>query len=385
VKFNKWWLISAVLILCFPILKPGLVLANEKIKFGVIGDFGTAGANEAAVANLVKSWNPDFIITTGDDNYSSGAASTIDANIGQYYHDYIYPYKGKYGAGAVTNRFFPSLGNHDYKAVKAQPYIDYFTLPGNERYYDFVKGPVHFFAIDSDNNEPDGNTATSVQANWLKSRLAASTSQWNIVYFHHPSYSSGANHGSSVYMRWPFKEWGVDIVMNGHDHEYERLTVDGVTYIVNGTGGADLYKFGTPLSGSQVRYNATHGAMLVEADENNVLLKFINKQGVTMDSYSMASVRNQPTITKAPTLIPTVVVGSCPKLRLGGDANCDGLIDIGDYSLWYKQFYDGGVGKIIKSMWEADFTGTNGTPDNKVDVYDYSLWYKKFQETFKFK
>src|SRR5262245_65541757 len=60
--------------------------------FAVIGDYGGGGSNEQAVANLVHSWNPDFIATTGDNNYPSGDASTIDANIGQYYHDYIYPY-----------------------------------------------------------------------------------------------------------------------------------------------------------------------------------------------------------------------------------------------------------------------------------------------------
>ena len=64
--------------------------------FAVIGDFGLAGNNELEVANLVKSWNPDFIITTGDNNYELGESSTIDANIGQYYHDYIYPYSARF-------------------------------------------------------------------------------------------------------------------------------------------------------------------------------------------------------------------------------------------------------------------------------------------------
>ena len=80
----------------------------------VIGDYGRASYPRVGhVATLVNSWKPDAILTTGDNNYECGDASTIDENVGKLYHDYIYPYKGRYGAGAATNRFFPSLGNHD--------------------------------------------------------------------------------------------------------------------------------------------------------------------------------------------------------------------------------------------------------------------------------
>ena len=80
--------------------------AQSLTKFAVIGDFGWDGSDELAVANLVKSWNPDFIITVGDDNYDNGDASTIDKNIGKYYHDYIKPYLGTYRNGSTDiNRF----------------------------------------------------------------------------------------------------------------------------------------------------------------------------------------------------------------------------------------------------------------------------------------
>jgi hypothetical protein len=125
-------------------------LQANQVRLAVIGDYGTASKKEEAVANLVKSWNPDFIITVGDNNYPDGTALTIDPNIGQYYHDFIFPYNGIYGSGSATNRFFPSLGNHDWRATGALPYLNYFTLPGNERYYDFIWGPVHLFALDSD-------------------------------------------------------------------------------------------------------------------------------------------------------------------------------------------------------------------------------------------
>ena len=257
----------------------------QGVKFAVIGDFGLDGPAEADVAALVHGWQPDIVITVGDDNYPLGAAATIDANIGKYYHDYIFPYTGAYGSGAQVNRFFPTLGNHDWYTAGAQPYLDYFSLPGNERYYDFTWGPVHFFALDSDENEPDGVNAGSTQAAWLKQGLAASTSPWNIVYFHHAPYSSGSSHGSTAWMQWPFAAWGADAILAGHEHLYERLLVDGIPYFTNGAGGGSLYDFGTPLPESQFRYNANYGAMLGTVSETGMLFEFYNRTGKLIDSY----------------------------------------------------------------------------------------------------
>jgi hypothetical protein len=265
-------------------LVPMLTPQPRSVKFAVIGDFGQDGVAEADVAALVHGWQPDIIITVGDDNYPSGAADTIDANIGKYYHDYIFPYNGTYGSGADSNRFFPTLGNHDWYTTNAQPYLDYFILPGNERYYDFVWGPVHFFALDSDEHEPDGFNAGSAQAAWLQQGLAVSTSPWNIVYMHHPPYSSGM-HGSTAWMQWPFATWGADAVLAGHDHLYERLLVDGIPYFTDGAGGNGLYNFVTVLPQSQFRYNANYGAMLVSASETEMLFEFYNRVGELVDSY----------------------------------------------------------------------------------------------------
>ncbi len=260
--------------------------ANPNDVFAVIGDYGEGGQAEADVAGLVHSWNPDFVITVGDNNYPLGAASTIDAHIGQFYSDFIHPYTGTYGTGATENRFFPTLGNHDWYTDGARPYLDYFSLPGNERYYDFVWGPVHFFALDSDEHEPDGVNRASVQADWLKQALAASTSPWNVVYFHYPPYSSGM-HGSTDWMQWPFAAWGAQAVLSGHDHSYERLLVDGIPYFVNGAGGGGLYNFLNVLPESQYRYNANYGAMLVHASPTDLLFEFYNRTGKLIDQYEM--------------------------------------------------------------------------------------------------
>lgn len=265
--------------------------AQGATRFAAIGDFGMGDVHETDVANRVASWDPDFVISLGDNNYPLGEQATIDAHIGKDYHQFIYPYSGSFGSGSPTNenRFWPSLGNHDWYTTGAAPYLAYFDLPGNERYYDFPKGNVHFFVVDSDPNEPDGTTVGSTQANWLHDRLAASNACWKVVYFHHAPYSS-SSHGREdpdLKMRWPFQAWGASVVLSGHDHTYERLQVDGLTYFVNGLGGAGKYDFPNVVPGSQVRYNGDWGAMLIEADNQRMTLSFITQAGAVIDTYTL--------------------------------------------------------------------------------------------------
>jgi tartrate-resistant acid phosphatase type 5 len=269
----------------FPIVFQGSE-AESELRFTVIGDYGKANQAEADVADLIKSWKPDLIITTGDNNYPDGAAGTIDENIGQFFHEFIAPYKGSYGEGGQENRFFPSLGNHDWHSPGVKPYLDYFTLPGNKRYYDFIWGPVHFFALDSDSSEPDGASIGSIQADWLQSKLSVSDSPWKVVYFHHAPYSSG-RHGPSERMQWPFAEWGADVVLSGHDHTYERISRDGIYYFVNGLGGASRYQFVSIVEGSELRYNEDHGAMLVEVRGKVMHVQFVNRQGTVIDDLEL--------------------------------------------------------------------------------------------------
>lgn len=264
---------------------PQALQPTAAVRFAVIGDYGDGGAGEARVAALVASWQVDFVVTTGDNNYPRGAAETIDDHIGQFYHDYIAPYQGRYGAGAGENRFFPVPGNHDWSLNTLQPYLDYFTLPGNERYYTFTRGPVQFFMLDSDEREPDGVGRSSVQAGWLQAMLVTSQAAWKVVVLHHPPYSSG-KHGNISWTDWPFAEWGADAVIAGHDHTYERIERNGILYFVNGLGGASRYDFGEPVAGSQLRYNADYGAMLVEADDEQITFRFFAADGHLVDEVS---------------------------------------------------------------------------------------------------
>lgn len=257
------------------------------VTLAVIGDFGDAGQPELEVATLSNSWHVDYVLTTGDDNYPNGAASTIDENIGQYYQQYIGNYSGSYGPGLVENRFFPTPGNHDWNSGTLQPYLDYFTLPNNERYYDVDLGPVHLFALDSDVNEPDGRTATSIQASWLQTQMANSSAPWKLVTLHHPPYSSSSVHGSTSEMQWPFADWGATAVLAGHDHTYERIHQDGILYFVNGLGGRSIYALGSPVPGSAVRYNLDYGAMRLEASPLCINFSFYSRDGSLIDSITL--------------------------------------------------------------------------------------------------
>lgn len=297
---------------------------TQHVRFANIGDFGIRGSGEEAVATLLKQWQPEFIVTNGDNNYQRGEAATMDGNIGAYYHDYIFPYKGDYGAGATENRFWPALGDHDWYSLTCTgdactgPHFDYFTLPGNERYYAIAKGPVHIFILNTNEHEPDGFLYHSPQGEWLRQQLAAATEPWKIVISHHPPYSSGSVHGSINSAQWPYKAWGASAVISGNDHTYERLQVDGLPYFVNGLGGNTPYTFTTPiLPESQVRYNAGNGALLIDATDQQMTFQFINTAGAIIDTYTLnraAAPPNTPAVsdTPAPTATSTPTTTQTP-------------------------------------------------------------------------
>ena len=104
-------------------------------------------------------------------------------------------------------------------------------------------------------------------------------------------------------MRWPFAAWGADAVLAGHDHTYERLNVGGVPYFVNGLAGGNHYNFVNSLPESQLRYNASAGAMLVEASDTDLNFKFYSISNTLIDSFNL---NQPPTVTDTPSPSSTV-------------------------------------------------------------------------------
>lgn len=267
----------------------GDVSGSAAVVWANIGDYGQDNTPESKVATLVKSFNPSFVVTTGDNDYVADLASAV----GKYYGDFVN------SSDITKNRFWPCLGNHDLDRVSGgvggQPYLDYFKLPGNERYYDVVIGDLHLFVLNSGLNtagtlvEPDGNTSLSLQGEWFRNAVARSMSRWKVVVFHHPAKTSSSTYypGYSD-LQWDFKSYGIDLVLNGHGHQYERLNVGGVPVIINGAGGADLVGFHSPpVAESLVRYNADNGALKVTMKCSELKAEFINTSNVVVDTLTL--------------------------------------------------------------------------------------------------
>ncbi len=352
---------AVALCLALPVVGIAASVSAAEVRFAAIGDYGDNDIDERRVADLIDSLAVDFVVTTGDNSYG---ADLIDENIGKFFARFIGGYTGAYGPGSDTNRFFPSLGNHDYSdGAGVNAYLSYFTLPGagiattgtsgNERYYDFIIGPVHFFAVNSNVQEPNGNAASSVQGQWLRAQLAASTTRWQVVYLHHAPYSSSTSHGSQAVMQWPYEAWGADVVLAGHDHTYERILRDdngdgdSLAYFVTGLGGKSRYGFPSSgfVAGSQARYNADYGTMLIVASDTSMLFRF----------YSADNAK----------IIDTFLVTECCDHR--GDVNGDGTLgggaNVSDVVALVGLLY--GQGTVVPCMREADVTadGGVGLPD----------------------
>ena len=213
-------------------------LAGEPFSFAVWGDSGVGGAGQKALAAQIERQRPDFLVHTGDLIYNRGEAKKFD------------PYFFRIYAPTLARvPFYGSLGNHDVGTANGQPFLDNFIFPRNgprglapERNYAFDYGDAHFVVIDSN------LSAAQLRQHivpWLESDLSRSRALWKFAVFHHPPYSSGL-HGDEPrtqrVLAPVFSRLKVDIVLNGHDHDYERFKpINGVVYIVTGAGGAGRY------------------------------------------------------------------------------------------------------------------------------------------------
>ncbi|MFM8944051.1 MAG: metallophosphoesterase [Actinomycetota bacterium] len=272
-------------------IAPAAALTGSTV--AVIGDYGVGTTAEANVATLVAGWNPSAVVTVGDNYYGSSGTGTgkYDLYVGRYYCSFLKgAASGTYcgGGTADVNRFFPATGNHDYTDGPIANYTGYFALPGTELVYSQVVGDVEFFFIDSQACLASSGEMAA-EKTWLQNALAASTTAWQVVLFHHPPYSSSSTHGSSTTMRWSFASWGADLVINGHDHTYERLSSGGLTYVVNGLGGAGRYAFGTPLAESLVRYASNWGAMKLVSSPTALVATFTSIDGVERDAFTIGT------------------------------------------------------------------------------------------------
>jgi len=247
-----------------------LASSTKPVRFLAFGDSGSGGNDQYALRERMLDVPYDLIIHTGDVAYDDGT-------IGQY-EDNVF---GVYAEMFSSLPFYPAAGNHDYKTQSGAPFRDVFALPDDngEKWYSYDWGMVHFAAIDTESDY-------ATQAAWLAADLAASTAPWKIVYMHRPPYSSG-NHGSDTRLRGllapVFEKYGVQLVLAGHDHDYERMKPqNGVAYVVTGGGGKGTYDVGvssfTAFSDEVIHF------VQVDVSSDKLVLHAIDANGKQFDS-----------------------------------------------------------------------------------------------------
>jgi hypothetical protein len=206
-------------------------------------------------------------------------------------------YSSCYGTtwGRFRTRTRPSPGNHDYLTAGATPYFNYFGSAAGPRgrgYYSYDYGTWHIVSLNSE----VATYAGSAQERWLRQDLATNPKRCTLAYWHKPLFSSGSM-GASIGLRaiWQaLYDRGVEVVLNGHDHDYERFApqtpagsanlTHGIRQFVVGTGGAPLLAFKTTFRNSQFRYNKAHGILKLTLSDGSYGWKFIAVSGAVIDA-----------------------------------------------------------------------------------------------------
>jgi hypothetical protein len=246
---------------------------DGSLKFAVIGDAGTGGSAQMAIARQLAAARArfpfEFAIMLGDNLYGRERP-------GDYVDKFERPYAPLLQAGV---KFYAALGNHD---DPTQRLYKPFNMNG-ERYYSFrPKQGVRFFALDS-------NVMDQKQLDWLEKALSASGSDWKICFFHHPLYSSGERHGSDVTLRQQleplFVRHGVTVVFTGHEHFYERIKPQqGITYFIAGSS-AKLRRGNigrSPLTAKG--FDDGYTFMLAEIAGDELFFQTLSQDGKPVDS-----------------------------------------------------------------------------------------------------
>ena len=205
----------------------------------MIGDTGTGSDQQHELAKIMLRYRQafpfEFVLMMGDNMYGSEKAADYKRKFEDVYRPLL----------DQKVKFYAALGNHD---ESNQRFYEFFNMDGQE-YYRFKKGNVSFYALNS-------NYMDKKQVDWLKDKLATDTATWKIAFFHHPPYSSGGKHGSDTKLREIveplFLQHGVNVVLAGHEHFYERIKPQkGIYYFISGSGGklrkGDVKK-GSPLT-----------------------------------------------------------------------------------------------------------------------------------------
>ncbi len=241
------------------------------VRFAVKGDWGWGGRAQAAVTRRMcaahRSRPFAFVLTTGDNLYRPDGVATR-ANFHR-------PEACLVRAGV---RWRAVWGNHDLHGDGTAT-----VLGSPRRYYTFSSGPLRVVVLDA--NRPDD----AAQLRFLRRTLGAATEPMRIVAFHQPAHTAGIHRPGRAQRRlWVplFRRHGVALVLQGHNHAYERIVADGVTYIVTGGGGAPLYPCVRPVAGLR-RCLLAHHHLEIEASAAAARIRVVDPRGRVLESVAV--------------------------------------------------------------------------------------------------
>ena len=263
-------------------LTPSATLAAGDAVFVGAGDISTCDNNNDELTAQLLDTIPGTVFTTGDNAYDSGS-----------YAQYINCYDPTWGRH--RDRTKPVPGNHEYVTAGAAGYFQYFNnIPS---YYAYNLGSWRIYAL---NSEIDVS-ASGPEVTWLQADLAANPTQCVLAYWHEPRWSSGSTHGSSSLFQTLWRilyESGAELVLNGHEHNYERFAPmnatgqadpQGMREIVVGTGGRNHYPFGAILPTSEVHDASTYGVLKLTLHATGYDWQFIPVAGSTFTDSGSGS------------------------------------------------------------------------------------------------
>ncbi len=260
----------------------------QRLVVAVIGDYGYCAyqcTHQQAVADLVHSWQPDVIVTTGDNSYDNGLATEVAGD------------QRPYAADVQAGRFLPIFGNHDWgnrcDPAGLQPSLQYFGMP--PAYVAHLgNGLLDLFAVETTCQRLDRSGQPPEQALAYASSVAASRALWKVTAGHHPPYSSG---------RWgnnPDRAWvilpDIDLFLFGHDHDAEHIAWQGHQFVIAGHGGRNLTPLGQPVAGSLWGDDAVYGAVRLTVTPAELTVEFFAVGGSLQHSFTL---RKDPITGKA--------------------------------------------------------------------------------------
>jgi 3',5'-cyclic AMP phosphodiesterase CpdA len=255
----------------------GSTAGQTRVAFLAAGDYGVGGSAELSLGRAMQRYDArnsaDMLVLLGDNDYTESPAR-FSAN-----------WRATFGWARRSGlRVAGVIGNHDYHLGRGRYEFGLLGMPRS--YYVRTVGDAQLFFLDS-------NTVTDRQTAWLEQQLAASSAIWKIAVFHHPPYTCGGHSGDPrVQKRWVplFERYGVQLVLSGHDHNYQRFAArNGVTYVVDGGGAARLYPLHRcPASyPARVRGRVEHGFLYLAATAERLDGYAITTGGRQTDRFSL--------------------------------------------------------------------------------------------------